>query len=149
MIIFSFVKIFIFSVKTKQLKERYMTIYTFELGGNIKESGGRNNKTYTWELIKAKYESEPTAIYSKKIDLKDMFPDNTGEVAITDPTETGRAPGFNWTSEATNVKNSDYEITPGALYPIIQARGNEIYDADKQSSYLDYEFYLTSYEDNS
>lgn len=67
MIIFSFVKIFIFSVKNKQLKERYMAIYTFELGENIKESGGRNNKTYTWELIKAKDENEPTAIYSKKL----------------------------------------------------------------------------------
>ena len=57
-------------IKDKELKERYTTIYAFELG-NIRESGGRDNKTYTWELLKAR--NETTAIYSKKIDLKDMF----------------------------------------------------------------------------
>lgn len=93
-------------------------------------------------------DEKPLTYRLRSIDLKDMFPDNTDEVGITDPTETGRAPGFNWTSKATNVKNSDYEITPGALYSIIQARGNEIYDADKQSAYLDYEFYLTPAELN-
>lgn len=57
-------------IKDKELKEGYTTIYAFELG-NIRESGGRDNKTYTWELLKAR--NETTAIYSKKIDLKDMF----------------------------------------------------------------------------
>ena len=57
-------------VKNKELKERYTTIYAFKLG-NIMESGGRDNKTYTWELLKAR--NETIAIYSKKIDLKDMF----------------------------------------------------------------------------
>lgn len=88
-------------------------------------------------------DTKPLSYKLRPVDLNDIFPNNDNENITTDPNETGRAPGYNWTDEATNVKNIDYEVTPGALYSIIQARGNEIYDTDKQSAYLDYEFYLT------
>ena len=105
------------------------------------DTADTDNKTITDD-------EKPLTYRLRSVDLNDMFPNNTGETVVTDPTETGRNPGFNWTSEATNVKNSNYEVTPGALYSIIQARGNEIYDTDKQNAYLDYEFYLTPAELN-
>ena len=97
-------------------------------GGN----GGDNNKSL-----------KPLSYKIRSIELKDMFPNNDNESATENPNETGRNQGYNWTDGASNVKNKDYEVTPGALYPVIQSRGNEIYDADKNEQYLDYEFYLT------
>ena len=76
----------------------------------------------------------------RSVDNTNLFPSTTGESSL--PGETGRTPGFNWTSAATNLNNPDYEITPGALLTTIQRRGNTIYDADSQSDYLDYEFIL-------
>ena len=88
-------------------------------------------------------DTKPLSYRLRTVDLTDIFPNNDNENVTNDPNETGRTPGYNWTDGATNVKNIGYEVTPGALYSIIQARGNEIYDTDKQSAYLDYEFYLT------
>ena len=89
------------------------------------------------------YDSGALSYQTRTIDLEDIFPNAEDESVTTNPNETGRTPGYNWTDGASNVKNSEYEITPGALYPMIQSRGNTIYDADKQDTYLDYEFYLT------
>ncbi|MDD5888689.1 MAG: hypothetical protein PUC82_04295 [bacterium] len=88
-------------------------------------------------------ETAPLSYNLRTVDLGDMFPNNQDETATTNPEETGRTPGYNWTDEATNIKNKDYEVTPGALYSVIQARADEIYDADKTENYLDYEFYLS------
>lgn len=86
-------------------------------------------------------DTKPFSFTLRSVDLKDVFPDNEKEDPTTDPNETGRAAGFNWTDGATNVKNSGYEVTPGALTSVIQARGNDIYADD--GTYLDYEFILT------
>lgn len=80
---------------------------------------------------------------TRTVSLSDIFPNNESEDITTNPNETGRTPGYNWTDSASNLKNLDYEVTPEALYSTIQARGNEIYDANKQDTYLDYEFYLS------
>ncbi len=86
---------------------------------------------------------EPLSYKARTVELTDLFPDNEDETETTNPNDTGREQGYNWTDDASNIKNSDYEVTPGALYPVIQARGSEIYDEDKKETYLDYEFYLT------
>ncbi len=88
-------------------------------------------------------DNKPLSYKSRSVDLKDIFPNMDDESATNNPNETGREPGFNWTDSASNIKNEDYEVTPGALYSAIQARGNEIYADDKKDLYLDYEFYLT------
>ena len=85
----------------------------------------------------------PLAYQARTVDLVDLFPNNEDETQIKDPSSTGRTQGFNWTNEATNLKNSEYEITPGALYTEVQTRGTEIYDPKNNEQYLDYEFYLT------
>lgn len=74
----------------------------------------------------------------RTVDNKDLFP-STEETATGDKTETGRTPGFNWTGEATNLKNKDYIIAPEALIAEIQEKGDTVYSDDKE---LDYEFYL-------
>lgn len=86
---------------------------------------------------------DPLTYQSRTVDLVDLFPDNENEEATNSPEETGRDQGFNWTDSATNVKNSNYEVTPGALYTEIQTRGSDIYSPENNEQYLDYEFYLT------
>lgn len=88
-------------------------------------------------------DAKPLSYIARTVDLNDLFPNNDNESITENPNETGRNQGYNWTDAASNVKNGDYEITPGALYPVIQQRGSSIYDADKNNEYLDYEFYLT------
>lgn len=88
-------------------------------------------------------DNNPLSHDTRTVSLTDIFPDNENENATTNPNETGRTPGYNWTDAASNMKNLEYEITPGALYSAIQTRGNEIYDANKADTYLDYEFYLS------
>ncbi len=88
----------------------------------------------------------------RAIDPDDIFPAqdgtilNKGEGAIN----TGRIPGFNWTSYATiSAAKDPYMATnPTELIGAIQKRGQDIYDESKYKSsddnpYLDYEFYLT------
>jgi len=66
----------------------------------------------------------------RNVSTSDLFP---GE---------DREAGFNWSSGATNINNSNYEITPVGLQAAIEDRQNEIYSADKEEEYLDYQFIL-------
>lgn len=75
----------------------------------------------------------------RNVTTSDLFP---GEDAST--TDTGRDPGFNWSHKATNLNNSQYEVTPTALIKTIQDRQNQIYNEDNENKYLDYEFVLDS-----
>lgn len=74
----------------------------------------------------------------RSVDTKDLFP--SAEGTTTSANQTGREPGYNWTSAATNLNNEDYEITPGALLHTIQQRGTNVYN--DTNNYLDYEFVL-------
>ena len=89
--------------------------------------------------------SKPDKAISYKIrtvDNKDLFPSTEGKES-TDYTETGRKPGYNWTSDATILKNKDYIIAPSILRENIQKKQNSIYADDSDSSNdLDYRFYL-------
>lgn len=79
------------------------------------------------------------------VDTSDLFPAANGSSTIIDSdkttTVTGRKPGFNWTDEAKNTKNSDYLVSPLALIGKIQERRDSIYDSEQ---YLDYSFILTT-----
>ena len=46
----------------------------------------------------------------RTVDTADLFPSAEGK-DTTDPTKTGRTPGFNWTVNATNLKNKNYQKT--------------------------------------
>lgn len=74
----------------------------------------------------------------RSVDNSDLFPQASGE-ETTDKSSAGRTPGFNWTSAAQNLKNSNYIVAPDALISKIQAQGDDIYSDDKN---IDYEFYL-------
>lgn len=78
----------------------------------------------------------------RTVDNKDLFP-STDETSTSDSTKTGRTPGFNWTAEATNIKNTNYVIAPSVLMERIQEKKDDIYaDDNDSSSDLDYRFYL-------
>lgn len=77
----------------------------------------------------------------RTVDNKDLFPD-TDENPTTETATTGRTPGFNWTADAENLKNTDYIISPVYLVQRIQSRADEIYDEQYENSYLDYRFVL-------
>lgn len=83
----------------------------------------------------------------RAIDLGDMFPsqDGTPLNKNEEATNTGRVPGFNWSSYATITYDKDkYMATnPTSLLGAIQKREQEIYDENKEDSYLDYEFFLS------
>ena len=87
--------------------------------------------------------SEKTLSYRiRTVDNKDLFPSTEGKEA-DDYTETGRKPGYNWTSDATVLKNKDYIIAPSILRENIQKKQNSIYaDESDSSNDLDYRFYL-------
>ena len=75
----------------------------------------------------------------RTVDTADLFPSAEGK-DTTDPTKTGRTPGFNWTVNATNLKNKNYIIAPSALLTEIQEKerkGETYSDAN-----LEYEFEL-------
>ena len=75
----------------------------------------------------------------RTVDTADLFPSAEGK-DTTDPAKTGRTPGFNWTVNATNLKNKDYIIAPSALLTEIQEKerkGETYSDAN-----LEYEFEL-------
>lgn len=76
----------------------------------------------------------------RTIDREDMFPNAPiAGVVSTDTRETG----FNWTDAAkvTDFKNSAYKVDPLALIAEIESTSTELYNKD--SKYLDYQFYLT------
>lgn len=76
----------------------------------------------------------------RSVDNGNLFPDPDATVTdLLDKSLSGRDPGFNWTYEATDIRNSDYEITPTTLMKEIQTLGTNIYNGDP---YLDYEFIL-------
>ncbi len=78
----------------------------------------------------------------RSVDTKDLFPSVEG-TATTGYSDTGRAPGFNWTGDATNTKNKDYVIAPDLLTTDIQQKAGTIYNDESDSSdNLDYRFYL-------
>ena len=75
----------------------------------------------------------------RTVDNADLFPSTEGK-DTTDPSKTGRTPGFNWTVNATNLKNKNYIIAPSALLTEIQEkeRKGETYS----DTNLEYEFVL-------
>lgn len=75
----------------------------------------------------------------RSIDLENVFPDTDGE-SLSAATDIGRTPGFNWSLEATNNKNADYQSSPLDYAKRIQEKGYTIYSNDDQ---LDYKFRLT------
>ena len=78
----------------------------------------------------------------RSTDNSNMFPNSSGS-QLTDYAETGRDAGFNWSEEATTVKNPDYIINPPAYIANVQRQsssGTSIYTDQN----LDYEFDLSS-----
>ena len=92
---------------------------------------------------------DPTKIKKKNlsyrirsVNTKDLFPSVDGKTN-DGYAETGRAPGFNWTGDATNTKNKDYIVSPDLLTTDIQQKAGTIYNDESDSSKdLDYRFYL-------
>ncbi len=92
---------------------------------------------------------DPTKIKKKNlsyrirsVNTKDLFPSVDGKTN-DGYAETGRAPGFNWTGDATNIKNKDYIVSPDLLTTDIQQKAGTIYNDESDSSKdLDYRFYL-------
>ena len=80
---------------------------------------------------------------------EDLFPSDKegglGTDTSVNKSNTGRDAGFNWTSAATIpiYKSKDYAVNPEVLIHNIQKRGNDIYNEENESQYLDYEFDLT------
>lgn len=82
---------------------------------------------------------DDTEIRVRSVDLDNLFPDKSGN-KLTDSSQTGRTPGFNWTSfaEQTN-KDTDYISLPSNYAKWVQAKGTSVYSDE----YLDYEINLT------
>ena len=84
-------------------------------------------------------------VRARAVDLKNLFPDTDGSSKGSGGTtsggssETGRTPGFNWSSGAVNSKNPDYASNPVALINKIQTEGYGVYNDDN----LDYYFELS------
>ena len=75
----------------------------------------------------------------RTVDLKNLFPNVEGD-KLTSPDTTGRNPGYNWTSFATNnKKNAKYISEPSKYLQWVQKKNYGIYSED----YLDYEVRLT------
>lgn len=68
--------------------------------------------------------------------LDDLF---VGDEATTNPQETGRDAGFNWSCAATDLSEENYPVAPTALITDIQEKGDSIYSDE----YLDYSITLT------
>lgn len=75
----------------------------------------------------------------RSVDLNDLFPDTEGS-SRNGTADTGREPGFNWTSNAivSNSKNAYYKSNPSTLINAIQGINYGVYS----NKYLDYEFNL-------
>lgn len=80
------------------------------------------------------------------VDTLDLFPATNGSSTageiVTQPTTTGRTPGFNWTTQARTFKNENYEVDPLELIGKIQQRQGNIYNPAYEDDYLDYSFVL-------
>lgn len=74
----------------------------------------------------------------RTVDNGDLFPSTEGK-DTTDPSKTGRTPGFNWTFNARNNKNPNYKINPDKLLTKIQTEGDVIYSSEDN---VDYKFVL-------
>ncbi len=102
-----------------------------------------------------KCDTSPDNFETRTVDTLDLFPsaDDSGEQTntSTNKTKVGRTQGFNWTQSAsiTPDKNDIYAVNPEVLIGKIQNAGRTIYDEDKESTYLDYEFNLTSRDLNN
>lgn len=82
---------------------------------------------------------DPTSTYTvRSVDLENVFPAKDGST-LTSAANTGRTPGFNWSTYATNEKNSEYTSKPSKYLEYVQGEGYAVYD----ESTLDYEFYLS------
>jgi len=80
-----------------------------------------------------------TKMRVRSVDLSNLFPDDEG-TKLTDPSKTGRTPGFNWTSYADQTKkNEEYKSTPSDYAEWVQYKGSKVYSDE----YLDYEINLT------
>ena len=83
---------------------------------------------------------EEVAARVRSVDLNNLFPDKDN-VKLESPTTTGRSPGFNWSSHATNVlKDADYQSRPSSYTKWVQTMGYDVYSDE----YLDYEVKLTT-----
>lgn len=74
----------------------------------------------------------------RSVDLGDLFPSSDG--TPTAASESGRAPGFNWTEFANNDKIEKYISNPKEYMEWVQDKGNDIYDGKE---YLDYDIILS------
>lgn len=72
----------------------------------------------------------------RNVDTNNLFPATNGS-DISDASQTGRTPGFNWSSDATDLSNINYKIDPASLISSIQSRDTSIDD-----KYLEYRFKL-------
>ncbi len=87
---------------------------------------------------------KPQSYRIRSVDLENMFPSSDGR-EVSD-SGTGRTPGFNWSSYATNTKNnSGYSSNPVSYLAKVQSLGYQVYDND----YLDYHFELSKDDLNS
>lgn len=83
---------------------------------------------------------KPLSYRVRSVDNENLFPNPDADATeLLDKALFGRTPGFNWSFEATDTRNPNYEITPTTLMKEIQTLGTNIYNGD---SYLDYEFLL-------
>lgn len=81
----------------------------------------------------------------KVVDLPNLLPDSEGN-KLTSPNMTGRDPGFNWSSSATQTKKDpNYKSDPVTYTKWVQKKGYDVYKDD----YLDYEIYLTKEDINT
>lgn len=88
----------------------------------------------------------------RNVDLSDLFP-TSGDIVGTsskvvgdavlrklnnnnnNAVITGRTPGYNWSSAAKNLNNSNYPVDPDTLIKDIQEKGNDIYSGTYEPDY--------------
>lgn len=75
---------------------------------------------------------------ARPVDLNNLFPATDGS-KLTSSGETGRSPGFNWSTYAKNTKDGNYVSNPSEYTKWVQTNGYNVYSDD----YLDYEVTLT------
>ncbi len=84
--------------------------------------------------------SNPQAYRIRSVDLGNLFPNPDGS-SISNYTEIGRAPGFNWSSSAKNtVKDPKLKSNASTYAKAVQKKADKVYNS---SSELDYHIYLT------
>ena len=92
---------------------------------------------------------------TRTVTNEDLFPsdEQSGQATSTknNATNTGRTPGFNWTAAASipENKNEVYANNPEVIIGKIQHEGKSIYDENKEDTYLDYEFQLSTKDLNN